>query len=80
MYGEDDAVCVVVAGFEIIEYPVIAEPPVAFAENAISTCALPDATDVMLGACGTVVAVTALLADDAADVPYGLVDTTVCVY
>ena len=34
----------------------------------------------MLGACGTVVAVTAVLADDAEDVPYALDAVTVYVY
>ncbi len=29
VYGDDVAVCVVVAGLETIDYPVIAEPPVA---------------------------------------------------
>ena len=71
VYGDDEAVCVVVvlAGDEVIEYPVIDDPPVALAENATDTCAFPPVTDVMLGACGTVVAVIALLADEAADVP-----------
>jgi hypothetical protein len=53
---------------------------VPFAENAISTCAFPPVTDVILGAAGTVVAVTALLADEAADVPYALDAVTVYVY
>jgi hypothetical protein len=67
----------VLAGLEVIEYPVIEDPPVPFAENATDTCKFPPVTDVILGACGTVVAVTPDEADEAADVPYGLVDATV---
>jgi hypothetical protein len=67
--GEDAPDAVIFPGLEVIVYPVIAEPPVAFAENATDTCAFPPVTDVILGACGTVVAVTALDADDADAVP-----------
>jgi hypothetical protein len=56
------------------------EPPVAFAENATDTCAFSPATDVIVGACGTVVAVTPAEAADADDVPYGDVAETVYVY
>jgi hypothetical protein len=80
VYGEDDAVCVVVTGFEIIEYPVIVEPPVA-PGVIVSVADVADAaTALRLGAAGTVVAVTALLADEAADVPYALDAVTVYVY
>jgi hypothetical protein len=67
--GLDEPVAVSPPGLDVTVYPVIAEPPVAFAENATDTCAFPPVTDVILGACGTVVAVIALLADEAADVP-----------
>jgi hypothetical protein len=70
----------VLAGDEVIEYPVIDDPPLAFSENATDACAFPPVTDVILGACGTVVAVTPVEADDADDVPYGDVATTVYVY
>ena len=63
-----DVVCVVVAGFETIEYPVIADPPVAPGVIVIVACAFPAAA-LILGACGTVVAVTADDADEALDVP-----------
>ena len=55
------------------------EPPVAFAENAIDTCALSAVTELIVGACGTVVAVTPDEADDADDVPKLLVAVTVYV-
>ena len=67
--GLDAPVAVSPPGLDVTVNPVILEPPVAFAENATDTCAFPPVTDVILGACGTVVAVTALLADDAEDVP-----------
>jgi hypothetical protein len=67
--GDVAPVAVMLPGLEVIVYPVIADPPVAFAENATDTCAFPPVTDVILGACGTVVAVTALLADDVDAVP-----------
>jgi hypothetical protein len=67
--GLDEPVAVIFPGLDVIVYPVMLEPPVAFAENATDACAFPPVTDVMLGACGTVVAVTALDAELAADVP-----------
>jgi hypothetical protein len=74
--GLEDPVAVKFPGLDVTVNPVIEDPPVAFAENATDTCAFPPVTDVILGACGTVVAVTALLADDAEDVPSGPVDVT----
>ena len=74
--GLDEPVAVSPPGLEVTVYPVMLEPPVAFAENATDTCAFPLVTDVILGACGTVVAVTAVLADDAEDVPSGPVAVT----
>ena len=67
--GLEDPVAVTFPGDEVTVYPVIDEPPVAFAENAIDACALPPVTEDTLGACGTVVAVTALDAELAAAVP-----------
>jgi hypothetical protein len=67
---------VVVAGLETIEYPVIAEPPVAPGVIVSIACAFPPAA-LTLGACGTVVAVTADDADEAEDVPKLLVAVTV---
>jgi hypothetical protein len=68
VYGDDVAVCVVVAGLETIEYPVIVEPPVAPGVIVKDASAFPYAA-LTLGACGTVVAVTADDADEALDVP-----------
>ena len=70
--GLDEPVAVKFPGLDVTVYPVIDDPPVPFAENATDTCAFPPVTDVILGAAGTVVAVIALLADEAADVPYTL--------
>jgi hypothetical protein len=79
IYGELDVVCVVVAGLDVIEYPVIAEPPVAPAVIVIVAVVFPDAAEIV-GACGTVVAVTALLAELAADVLAPFDAVTVYVY
>ena len=59
---------------------MIDDPPVPLAEKLTDACALSAVTEDMLGACGTVVAVTALLADDAEDVPYKPVAVAVYVY
>jgi hypothetical protein len=67
--GLDEPVAVKFPGLDVTVNPVIEDPPVAFAEKATDTCVFPPVTEVMLGACGTVVAVTAVLADDAEDVP-----------
>jgi hypothetical protein len=56
------------------------EPPVAPAVNATETSALPPVTEFIVGACGTVVAVTAVLADEADDVPKLFVEVAVYVY
>jgi hypothetical protein len=64
----------VVAGLDAIDHEVIAEPPVA-PVNVRTACVSP-AVALILGACGTVVAVTAVLADDAEDVPSGPVAVT----
>ena len=45
------------------------EPPVAPAVNAIEACKFPFVTESIVGAAGTVVAVTPDEADEAADVP-----------
>ena len=61
-------------------YPVIEEPPVAPAVNATDTSAFPAVTELIVGAWGTVVAVTAVEADEARDEPYLLEATAVYVY
>ena len=72
VYGEDDVVCVVVDGEEVIVYCVIAEPPVPVAVNVIiAEFPLLETTELIVGFCGTVVAVTPDEADDAELVPYG---------
>ena len=59
-------------------YSVIAAPPVDPAVNVITAAFPPlDVTELIVGACGTVVAVTPVDADEAADVPYGLVAVAV---
>jgi hypothetical protein len=77
--GLEDPVAVILPGLEVIVYPVIDEPPVPLAENATDTCALPGVTELIVGACGTVVAVTEDDALEAADVPTGPVAVTVYV-
>jgi hypothetical protein len=67
VYGEDDAVCVVVAGLEVIDHEVILEPP--FSPVNVNVASVFPADALTLGVCGTVVAVIALDAADAADVP-----------
>ena len=49
---------VILPGDDVTVYPVIDDPPVLFAVIAISACAFPPVTDDIVGACGTVVAVT----------------------
>jgi hypothetical protein len=78
--GDDAPVAVSSPGLDVTVNPVIEEPPVAFAENAIDACKFPFVTELIVGAAGTVVAVTAVLADEAADVPYALDAVTVYVY
>ena len=63
-------------GFEIIEYCVIDDPPVEPGVIVIAACALPAVAEI-LGAAGTVVAVTAVLADEDKEVPKLLVAVTV---
>jgi hypothetical protein len=65
----------VVDGLDVIDHEVIAEPPVA-PVNVSTACAFPPTT-LILGACGTVVTVTELLADEADDVPRALLADTV---
>ena len=77
--GLDEPVDVNPPGLDVTVYPVMLEPPVAFAENATDACAFPAVADVMLGACGTVVEVTEDDADDPEDVPKLLVAVTVYV-
>jgi len=80
--GEEDELPVIPPGFEVAVYEVIADPPVAPAVNV--TDASPDTPAVLavpiVGACGTVVAVTPAEAADAVDIPYALVAVTVYVY
>jgi hypothetical protein len=59
-------VWVVVAGLEVIDHEVIEDPPVAPVN--VSVADSDAATALTLGAAGTVVAVIALLADEATDV------------
>ena len=63
----------------MIVYCVIDDPPVAPAVIVI-VAAESDPVAEIVGACGTVVAVTPDEADEADDVPYGLVAATVNVY
>jgi hypothetical protein len=78
--GLDEPVAVIDPGLDVTVYELIADPPVAPAVNAIAACASPEETESIVGACGTVVAVTPDEAELAEDVPYGLVATTVYVY
>ena len=63
-----DVVCVVVTGFETIVYPVIVEPPVPPGVIVIAAFVLPETAEIV-GACGTVVAVTPDEAELAEEVP-----------
>jgi hypothetical protein len=74
--GEDAPVAVSPPGLDVTVNPVILEPPVAFAVKVTDACAFPAVAVPIVGACGTVVAVTAVLADDAEDVPSGPVAVT----
>ena len=68
----------VVAGLDVIDHEVIAEPPVA-PVNVRTACESP-AVAPIVGACGTVVAVTEEDAADALLVPVEFVAVTVYVY
>ena len=74
-----DVVSVVVDGIDVIEYSVIEDPPVPPGVIVISADADLATADI-LGAAGTVVAVTPDEADEAEDVPYALDAVTVYVY
>ena len=75
--GDDAPDAVSPPGLDVTVYPVIADPPVAPAVNATVTCKLPFVKESIVGAAGTVVAVTPADADEADDVPYGLVAVAV---
>jgi hypothetical protein len=60
---------VMLSGDDVTVYPVIDDPPVAFAVIVISACASPPVTEDIVGACGTLVAVTEDEAELAEDVP-----------
>ena len=61
--GDDALVAVMFPGLEVTVYPVIADPPVEPVVNVTEACAFPPVAVPIVGACGTVVAVTALLAE-----------------
>ena len=71
--GLDDPVAVIFPGDDVTVY-VADAPPVAPGVNVMEACALPAVAVPIVGDCGTVVAVTPVEAELAADVPYGLVD------
>jgi hypothetical protein len=56
---------------------VMGEPPLLFAVNATEAEALPDVTEVMVGALGTVAILTALDAAEAGPAPWALLAVTV---
>jgi len=78
--GEDSPDAVKFPGSDVTVYPVIADPPVAPAVNATDTCVSPAVTESIVGACGTVVAVTPDEAVDEELVPNLLAAMTVYVY
>jgi hypothetical protein len=67
---------VLVAGLDVIVYCVTADPPVAPGVIVITAEASPADADID-GACGTVLAVTPVEAEDAELVPKLFVDVTV---
>jgi hypothetical protein len=67
-------------GEDVAVKVVTAEPPVAFAVYATVALVFPPVAVPIVGACGTVVAVMLLDADDAALAPIELVAVTVNVY
>lgn len=77
--GDDAPVVVRFPGEDVTVNSVIDEPPVAPAVNAIDTCEIPFVTESIVGASGTVVAVTVDDADDVAD-EYEFKAATVYVY
>ena len=78
--GDEAPDAVRLPGLDVTVNPVIAEPPVAPAVNATDTSSLPAVTESIVGACGTVVAVTPDEADEAELVPNLLAAITVYVY
>jgi hypothetical protein len=70
--GEEDPVAVT-PDEDVTVYPVIVEPPVAPAVKVTDTTPLvpPEAVPIV-GACGTVAAVTALDVEDAEELPLAL--------
>ena len=74
--GDDAPDAVRLPGEDVTVNPVMAEPPVAPAVNAIDACKFPFVTESIVGAAGTVVAVTPADADEADDVPNGPVAVT----
>jgi len=75
------ALYVVPPGCTVIVYPVIGEPPLLEgAAHVTVICAFPGATDVIVGAGGGPVGVTAVDAAEAGPVPAALVAVTVNVY
>jgi hypothetical protein len=80
MIGEDDPVAVCPPE-DVTVYSVIEDPPVAPAVNGTEIDVAVFCNGVpIVGACGTVVAVTPDEADEAEDVPYALDAVTVYVY
>jgi len=81
VYGLEDALCVVVAGLEVTEYPVIEEPPVALAENGTDTVVPvpPSVAEPIVGACGTVLGTTEEEELEATEVPLAFVAVMVYV-
>ena len=65
--GDDAPDAVSPPGLDVTVNPVMLEPPVAPAVNAIDACKFPFVTELIVGAAGTVVAGTADDADDVAE-------------
>ena len=74
-------VAVLPPGAAVIVYSMIREPPsLTGAVQDTAASALPAVAKTLVGATGTAIGVTAALAQEAADVPAGLVAVTVNVY
>jgi hypothetical protein len=80
--GDEAPDAVMLLGEDVTVYEVIADPPVAPAVNATEICPPTpvSVTAPIVGACGTVVAVTPVDADEAEDAPVLLLAETVYVY
>lgn len=78
--GDDEAEPVILLGVDVAVYVLTAAPPVAPGVKVTDAVVLAPVAVPIVGACGTVVAVTALVGLDGVPVPTLLIADTVNVY